>query len=302
VLDHILFSGALHARPFAFDPVHVNAEFADQASDHDPSVVRVTLNDAPTADAGGPYAVDEGDSVGLAASGNDAEGGTLTYAWDLDDNGSYETSGQTPTFSAAALDGPSTNTVGVQVTDDAGQTGTDTATVAIANVEPAATFNTPASSFAGFPFTISLTSPQDPSTADTTAGFTYAFDCGDGSGYGAFGASSSRSCPTSDIGTRAVGGKIRDQDGGVTEYTGTVQVVVTFDSLCDLVRAWSTDPKLANILCADLAAAEDADQKGKPSQVQRYLRDFKAQLDTKKARTAFTEQQIATLLRLADKL
>jgi predicted extracellular nuclease len=43
VLDHILFSGNLFAQPFAFDPVHVNAEFWDQASDHDPSVVRVRI-------------------------------------------------------------------------------------------------------------------------------------------------------------------------------------------------------------------------------------------------------------------
>jgi predicted extracellular nuclease len=40
-LDHILLSDALKTRPFAFDVVHVNAEFADQASDHDPSVVRL---------------------------------------------------------------------------------------------------------------------------------------------------------------------------------------------------------------------------------------------------------------------
>jgi uncharacterized protein len=40
-LDHILLSNALKTRPFAFDVVHVNAEFADQASDHDPSVVRL---------------------------------------------------------------------------------------------------------------------------------------------------------------------------------------------------------------------------------------------------------------------
>ena len=43
VLDHILFSGNLFGQPFVFDPVHVNAEFWDQASDHDPSVVRLRI-------------------------------------------------------------------------------------------------------------------------------------------------------------------------------------------------------------------------------------------------------------------
>jgi predicted extracellular nuclease len=42
-LDHILGSDGLLSAPHDFDVVHVNAEFADQASDHDPSVLRLTL-------------------------------------------------------------------------------------------------------------------------------------------------------------------------------------------------------------------------------------------------------------------
>jgi len=41
VLDHILISPAMAARGFAYDVVHVNSEFADQASDHEPQVARV---------------------------------------------------------------------------------------------------------------------------------------------------------------------------------------------------------------------------------------------------------------------
>jgi uncharacterized protein len=41
VLDHILIGKGLAARPHAYDVVHINAEFADQTSDHDPSVVRI---------------------------------------------------------------------------------------------------------------------------------------------------------------------------------------------------------------------------------------------------------------------
>jgi predicted extracellular nuclease len=44
-LDHILLSDALFQdHPFAYDAVHVNAEFAVQASDHDPQVARLTLD------------------------------------------------------------------------------------------------------------------------------------------------------------------------------------------------------------------------------------------------------------------
>src|SRR5207237_3676029 len=67
-LDHILTSDALFGVPFVFDPVHVNAEFADQASDHDPSVVKLTLNDPPTPNGGGPYPVAAGSSITLPAT------------------------------------------------------------------------------------------------------------------------------------------------------------------------------------------------------------------------------------------
>jgi predicted extracellular nuclease len=39
-LDHILVSDNLFRTPFLYDVVHVNAEFADQVSDHDPQVVQ----------------------------------------------------------------------------------------------------------------------------------------------------------------------------------------------------------------------------------------------------------------------
>jgi predicted extracellular nuclease len=42
VLDQILVSNNMLANfPIDYDPVHVNSEFADQASDHDPQVARI---------------------------------------------------------------------------------------------------------------------------------------------------------------------------------------------------------------------------------------------------------------------
>jgi len=142
-LDHILFSAALFGEPFEYDIVHVNAEFADQASDHEPSVVRIGLNEGPSVSAGGPYSVDEGGSVLVSATGDDPEGGALSYAWDLDDNGSFEAPGQSATFSAAGLDGPAARTVAVQATDGGGLTSVSEATVNVANVAPSvsATFD-----------------------------------------------------------------------------------------------------------------------------------------------------------------
>jgi predicted extracellular nuclease len=221
-LDHILLSSALMSRTFAFDPVHVNAEFADQASDHDPSVVRITLNDPPSASAGGPYTVDEGSSITLTATGSDPEGGSLTYAWDLDGNGTFETPGQSVTFSPD--DGPASPTVKVRVTDDGGLTDVAQATVSVANVAPTVTSLTasPTDTLTGQGVTLAG-SATDPSAADTSAGFGWAFDTG--SGFGTYGASPLVTS-FSTCGTFTVSAKARDKDGGVSApFTGpTVHV------------------------------------------------------------------------------
>ncbi len=47
VLDQTLVSTSLARFPFVYDVVHVNSEFADQTSDHEPQVARFTLIGAP---------------------------------------------------------------------------------------------------------------------------------------------------------------------------------------------------------------------------------------------------------------
>ena len=293
-LDHIVVSNSLFASPFAYDPVHVNAEFFDQLSDHDPQVARFFVNTAPTVDAGGPYPVAEGGSVVLSATGSDANGDALTYAWDLDDNGSFETAGQSPTYNAG--DGPANPTVRVQVSDGSATT-VDEATVNISNVDPTATLSAPTGAFAGFPFTLSLTGASDPSAADTAAGFRYAFDCG--SGYGSFGTSSTATCTSTSIGPLGVGGKIRDKDGGVSEYRATVNVSVTFGSLCDLVHEYTSDAKTQDKLCAylDLAA-------GAPNEAakQAHLRNFRTEVDKALADGHLSAAEAETLKRLSIRL
>ncbi len=166
------------------------------------------------------------------------------------------------------------------------------------NVAPTATFNAPASSFAGFPFTLSLTGATDPAPADV---LTYAFDCGDGSGYGAFGAASTRSCPTTFIGTRSVGGKVRDDDGGVTEYRATVQVIVTYDSLCALTRAYSSNATVANVACATLRVAEQAAARGQLLAKRVAIAAYVLQVRLQSGK-AFTPDEAAILIALAREL
>ena len=97
-------------------------------------------NNPPTADAGGPYSVPEGGSVGLSAAGSsdpEQATNTLTFEWDLDDDGAFDdATGMTPSFSAAGRDGPDSQTIKVRVTDSGGLSDVASATVSITNVAP----------------------------------------------------------------------------------------------------------------------------------------------------------------------
>ncbi|TDE95824.1 hypothetical protein EXU48_06060 [Occultella glacieicola] len=124
-------------------------------------------------DAGGPYAIDEGSPLTLAAT-TDLPGATLT--WDLDGDGGFDdATGATPTLDAAALeglglaDGPATATFAVSATDGV-LTVTDTADVTVINVAPTVTVSAPATVGLNEPFLVTVTI-DDPSVADRDAGF-----------------------------------------------------------------------------------------------------------------------------------
>jgi hypothetical protein len=91
-----------------------------------------TAEETLSADAGGPYYVDEGTDVGLSGTGT---GSGLTYAWDLDGDGVFETAGESVTFSGG-VDGPATLTVTLQVCDDGGTCVTDEAVIEVFDVAP----------------------------------------------------------------------------------------------------------------------------------------------------------------------
>jgi hypothetical protein len=95
-----------------------------------------------------------------------------------------------------------------------------------------------------------------------------------------------------------VGGKIRDKDGGVAEYRASVPVTVTFTSLCDLVRSYATDPKVADDLCAKLAQAETAST---GSARDGLLSSFRNQVDAKTGK-GLTANQAAELKLLSMRL
>src|SRR6185436_8903615 len=105
-LDHALANASLFGQVTGAADWHINSDEPDvldydtsfkpaaqdalyepnqyRTSDHDAVVIGLNPNARPSVDAGGPYTITEGTSEQVCATGSDANGDTLTYAWDLD--------------------------------------------------------------------------------------------------------------------------------------------------------------------------------------------------------------------------
>jgi PKD repeat protein len=169
---------------------------------------------APVANAGPDFTVNEGAARTFAGS---VTGGTapFTYAWDFGDSG---TTTGTLTPSHTYADNGSF-TVTLTVTDAQGLFSQDTATATVRNVAPTANVGGPYGGAVGAPIAFAVTA-TDPSAADTSAGFTYAWDFGDA------GTSSQRtpSHAYAAAGTYTVTVSVTDKDGGVGTATTTATV------------------------------------------------------------------------------
>ena len=170
---------------------------------------------APDADANGPYSCDEGQTVGLDASGStDTVDGSLDYAWDLDNDGDYDDSiNVNPNFSCVD-DGD--YTVSVQVTDDAGFTSTDDSIVTVSNVDPVANANGPYTANEGETFNLGG-SVSDDGVEDT---HTFAWDLDNDGIYETLGQDVEFTCENED--THTVSLQVTDDDEGIGVDTTTV--------------------------------------------------------------------------------
>jgi PKD repeat protein len=181
-----------------------------------------------TDDSSGPWqiTVDWGDgnieSFSVSETGS-IPSRTHTYA----DNGNY--------------------TVTVTVTDKDGASGSASFQVTVNNVAPVATFTATSPIDEGSSSTLAFTNAFDPSTADTEAGFHYAFAC-DGNvnslptSYAAAGSLASASCLFQDNGSFIVAGRIFDKDNGSSTYSQTVQV----NNVPPAIQALSVTPSAIN--------------------------------------------------------
>ena len=200
----------------------VVARVADDDGDHADYTAQVQVaNTAPTAALSAPQSVPEGTPIPVAlTNAHDVQFDLpwLTFAFDCGDGAGFAAATPWPATSCPT-DDDDQRTVQGRVFDDDGGSNTYDAFVFVTNVAPTATFQAPLSVTEGMPFGLSLDDPVDPSGADTTAGFTRTFDCGDGT------FTSSPQCFAFDDGTLTVRGRIRDKDGGTTTYDATLDVV-----------------------------------------------------------------------------
>jgi uncharacterized protein len=112
-LDQMFINQALLTDLNQVRVAHINSDFAsdytgDEArgtSDHDPMVAVFNWDKLPTVDAGGPYKGNQSSDIQLTATGNDPTGGTLSYTWDLNNDGTFETTGATATYHAGTIPG-----------------------------------------------------------------------------------------------------------------------------------------------------------------------------------------------------
>ena len=153
-------------------------------------------------------------------------------------------------------------------------------------MEPTATFSaSPTSVVAGQSFTLRLANARVPGHAEATE-FTYAFDCGGGT-YGSPSTSNSVGCATSTGGTRTVRGKVIDEDGDFTEYTGSVSVRSASQTLSALraeVASSAIIPDLRRALTAKLDAAISALAAGKKKSACSALGDFASQVKAQRGK------------------
>ncbi len=181
-----------------------------------------TPNKPPVSEAGGPYTVDEGSSVTVDASGSsDPDGDNLTYAWDLDNDGTYENPGVTATLTPP--DGTANIIVGLQVSDGNGGVSTDTATVNVNNIAPIVDAGPDTTINEGSAFS-SSGSFTDPGTDTWTA----TVDYGDGSGVQSLALSGKTFLPNhvyADNGTYMVSVTVNDDDLGEGSDTAIVTVI-----------------------------------------------------------------------------
>ncbi|MFQ5933553.1 MAG: PKD domain-containing protein, partial [Dehalococcoidia bacterium] len=185
------------------------------------------LNRPPVADAGGPYEGDEGSPITLDGSGSsDPDDSIVLYEWDLDNDGEFDDA--TGVTTAVVFDEDGLFAVGLRVTDELGESDTDSAEVTVNNLAPAVEAGTDQMVDEGDAVSLTPATFTDPGILDT---HTATIDWRDGSpveagivGESAGTGTVSGSHVYADDGLYTVTVEVCDDDGGCRSDTFDVTV------------------------------------------------------------------------------
>gem|GEM_PF-590244 len=159
-------------------------------SSYDTGLARYVLDSTLTANPGGPYTIEEGNSLTLTATASGGDGGPLSYSWDVNGDGTFgDVVGSNPTLTWQQLealtpadkDGPATLQVSVLVSDAHGEYVVSApATVTVTEEQPMAGVSGSSSGVAGQPQSFTFTA-SDNTPGEQAGPFTYNIDWGDNS-------------------------------------------------------------------------------------------------------------------------
>ena len=191
-------------------------------------------------------------------------GDTHTATVDWGDGSAIENAVVFPGVGAGALGGThtyadqGTYTVTIVVMDSNGGMDSDTFDVVVDPVAPTATLGNSGPVVEGSSATVSFSNQFDPSSADTTAGFHYAydldndgtFDVGDGTYAGSV-TSTSENVAASFLGegpgSHTVTARIIDKDGQFTDYATMIQVVNSAPTLTNVTGSTINENAVATV-------------------------------------------------------
>jgi PKD repeat protein len=223
--------------------------------------IEIPINQFPIAYAGTNQIIDEGGYVELNGSGSSDPDGILdivSYVWNFGDGSTQNGVNTTHIYADNGV-----YTATLTVSDSVGHTSSDTATVTVNNVSPVADFAISSQIILqGQSSILSFSNPYDPSSADTMQGFTYSYDCtGDGIYEVVDSISSSYSCDYPNSGVYYASGKIKDKDGGNSDYLTNITVQTpaqALTSLIDTVQTFNLQQGISNSLDTKLETAVGA--------------------------------------------
>jgi len=182
-----------------------------------------------------PSSVPTGSTVTFNGSGSTDPDGTIAkYEWDLDGNGTYETTTGTTATTTKSYATAATVTVGLRVTDNSGGTATTTRTVTVTNRAPTASFtSTPNPAKTGDTVTFNGSGSTDPD--GTIAKYEWDLD-GNGTYETATGTTATTTRTFTPAGEKTIGLRVTDNNGATATTTRVLTVRGPYDTA---VRATS---------------------------------------------------------------